>query len=85
MPIARRTPIEEQASWRVIVGLLVSALFAVLFFVTPILVVFRAEDGANPVVLASVVAAFWSFSGVCIFSAWKCLAELRSRRSRPAL
>jgi hypothetical protein len=81
MPIYYRTPIERQVSWRIVAGIVVSGLFALLCFLAPLYAVINARGG-GPIVWGAVLVAFYCVGVALLFACRRGVAELRSRIER---
>ena len=81
MPIYYRTPIEQQASWRIVAGIVAGVLLALLCFLAPLYAVINARAG-GPLVWGAVLVAFSCVGVALFFACRRGVAELRSRRQR---
>lgn len=81
MPIYYRIAIEQQASWRIVAGIVAGGLFALSCFLAPLYAVLNASDG-GPIVWGAVLVAFYSVGMAFLFACRRGVAELRSRRGR---
>jgi hypothetical protein len=81
MPIHHRIPIEQQATWRIVAGMIVTGLFAAVCVVVPVYLIVNAQSG-GAMVWGFVLAWFWLGAIGLLVPCKRCWAELRARRIR---